>query len=77
MRLLVSYSKLVKNAIITQFRRAWSSAKPSHSFHQKLMTEIAEHYKAKIPTLKRMKVKTDGCRYKFGWGDFVYASSMC
>lgn len=29
------------------------------------MKEIARHYKKKIPTLKRMKVKSDGCRSQY------------
>ena len=31
--------------VSTDYWRAWSSAKPSHTFHQKLMDVIIKHYK--------------------------------
>jgi hypothetical protein len=49
----------------TDYWRAWSSAKPSAVFHQLLMHKIGVHYKAAIPTLKKMKVKSDGSRTQY------------
>jgi hypothetical protein len=49
--------------VVCDYWRAWSNAKPNTQYHQLLTLKIAEHYKAKIPTLKRIKVKSDGCRY--------------
>ena len=42
--------------------RVWSNAKPSYRFHQQVMDKISAHYKTLIPSLKRLKIYSDGCR---------------
>ena len=51
--------------VVTDYWRAWSNAKPSAKFHQKVMVKITLHYKKIIPGLKIVKILTDGCRYKY------------
>jgi hypothetical protein len=45
--------------------RVFSNAKPSAMVHQMVMRRVAEHYKALIPTLEWMHLKTDGCASQF------------
>ena len=46
----------------TDYWRAWSNAKPSYHFHQKVIEKIVLHYKEMIPGLTTVHVKSDGCR---------------
>ena len=48
--------------VVCDYWRAWSNAKPDTYYHQLVVSKIAEHYKAINPNLRRVKVKSDGCR---------------
>jgi hypothetical protein len=52
-----------ERSVVCDYWRVWSNAKPDTQFHQLVMRKIAAHYKTKIPTLTRLKVKSDGCRW--------------
>ena len=57
--------------------RAWSDAKAGEQFHQMLMRDIASYYKTLIPTLRKMKCKTDGCSHQYkGFRNFFMLATF-
>jgi hypothetical protein len=51
--------------VICDYWRVWGNHKGDAAFHQSVMRQIATHYKAKIPTLRRVKVWSDGQRAQY------------
>lgn len=51
--------------VVCDYWRVWGNHKGDAAFHQSVMRQIATHYKAKIPTLRRIKVWSDGQRAQY------------
>jgi hypothetical protein len=49
----------------TDVWRYFTPAKPGAMVHQRILQDIAKHYKKLIPTLQRMELECDGCSYQF------------
>ena len=45
--------------------RVWSDAKGNEEFHQMVMRDITAYYKRMIPGLRRIIIKSDGCRGQY------------
>lgn len=51
--------------VTCDYWRIWSNQKGDANFHQSVMRQIGRHYKQKIPTLRRVKVWSDGQRAQY------------
>jgi len=49
----------------TDVWRYFTCAKPGAMVHQRVLQDIAKHYKKLIPTLERMEIECDGCSHQF------------
>ena len=49
----------------TDVWRYFSCVKPGAMFHQRVLQDIAKHYKKLIPTLRWIELETDGCAHQF------------